>query len=237
MNKEISTPTMTKRRNLGVVFAGVVIFLLSVVSIMLLVQVGQVDTDVREQYLARNYKALKSRELETKFTSMGELAGPALSQLKDLDMPDYHKVQQTYQSVDLFDRVFSQQELCLAQAVYFEARGEPLIGQVAIVEVVLNRMANPRYPNKACEVVFQNKHLKNRCQFSFACDGKSDRPKDLYAWEKSLKVVALVLDGERSGVAKNATHYHASYVSPFWREHFNKVGEIGRHIFYQDTSI
>jgi spore germination cell wall hydrolase CwlJ-like protein len=127
--------------------------------------------------------------------------------------------------------------MCIAQAVYFEARSEPLVGQVAIAEVILNRIVDARYPNTACEVVFQNQQRHNRCQFSFACDGLSDRPRNAGAWEKALKVVALVMNGERSGVAKRATHYHAAYVSPRWSAHLSKLGQVGSHIFYREETI
>ncbi len=209
------------------------ILVLMIVSFALLFQIGTGDTDFARKYVTAKYRVTSQVELEQKLAHMEHNKAKGMAYLKNLDMPDYSKVEATLQNVDLFDRVFSREELCLTQAVYFEARGEPLIGQVAIAEVVLNRVVNSRYPDDACEVVFQNQHLPNRCQFSFACDGKSDRPSDPRAWERSLKIVALVMAGERSGVAKRATHYHASYVSPYWRLRLNKVGEVGRHIFYK----
>lgn len=217
----------------GIVSGFLTILILMTVSLALLFQIGSEDNGFARKYATAKYRAASQAELEQKIAHMGHNKAKGMAFLKNLDMPDYSKVEATLQNVDLFDRVFSREELCLTQAVYFEARGEPLVGQVAIAEVVLNRVVNSRYPNDACEVVFQNQHLPNRCQFSFACDGKSDRPSDPRAWERSLKIVALVMAGERSGVAKRATHYHASYVSPYWRLQLNKVGEIGRHIFYK----
>ncbi len=99
----------------------------------------------------------------------------------------------------------------------------------------LGRLAS--VPSDACQVVFQNERRRHRCQFSFACDGKPDRPQDVAAWETALKVVALVSSGKLTTLANTATHYHASYVKPRWRNSFNKLGTIGRHIFYTDRSV
>lgn len=221
----------------GIITGFFMIMVLTGVSFALLFQLGDYDSDLQLKYVTAKYKVITAVELEKKMIALGSNRAKGMASLKNLDMPDFSKVKSTLESVDLFDRVFSREEMCLTQAVYFEARGEPLIGQVAIAEVVLNRVVNPRYPNDACEVVFQNQHKPNRCQFSFACDGKTDRPTDPQAWERALKIVSLVMSGERSGVAKRATHYHASYVSPYWRLHFDKVGEVGRHIFYREDAI
>ncbi|MEH6495384.1 MAG: cell wall hydrolase [Pseudomonas marincola] len=207
------------------------------ISFSLLFNIGTSDDELRSTYLKSKYNISTPQELETKVASLGRASRRGMKELKNLDMPMSGPTEATIAGVDLFERVFSRQELCLAQAVYFEARGEPLIGQVAIAEVILNRVATKRYPNTVCGVVFQNQHMSNRCQFSFACDGKPDRPNDIGSWEKSLKIVALVMAGERSGVAKKATHYHASYVSPRWRLSLDRVGEIGRHIFYRSDII
>lgn len=222
---------------LGLAIGALAVFITAGVSMGLLFQMGAGNESFQKKYFVAKYKTTSQSELSEKIAAMGTIQGKGLAALTNLDMPDLTKVETTLANVDLFAKVFSKQELCLTQAVYFEARGEPLIGQVAIAEVVLNRVFDAKYPNDACEVVFQNQHKKNRCQFSFACDGKPDRPKDLASWERALKIVALVMAGERSGVARKATHYHASYVSPYWRSHLRKVGEIGRHIFYKVNTI
>lgn len=237
MDKKVTVDPNAGSLRFGVISAFFMILVLTGVSFGLLFQLGGSDDEMMRNYMTAQYKVPSQSELEQKLKALGQHRARGMATLKNLDMPDLGKVQSTMQKVDLFDHVFSREELCLTQAVYFEARGEPLIGQVAIAEVVLNRVVNRRYPNDACGVIFQNQHLPNRCQFSFACDGKSDRPTDPRAWERALKIVALVMAGERSGVAKKATHYHASYVSPYWRLHFDKVGEVGRHIFYRDGVI
>ncbi|MBL4667060.1 MAG: cell wall hydrolase [Sneathiella sp.] len=235
MIKQLWPFSMSYRSGLWMGAAAIVMSM--TVSFTLLFSIGTRDDLVRTSYLKSKYNISSPQELETKLASLGRASIRGMNELKNLDMPTSGPTEATIKNVDLFERVFSGQELCLAQAVYFEARGEPLIGQVAIAEVVLNRVATKRYPNTVCDVVFQNQHMSNRCQFSFACDGKSDRPRNIRSWERSLKIVALVMAGERSGVAKKATHYHASYVSPRWRLSLDKVGEIGRHIFYRSDVI
>ncbi len=125
---------------------------------------------------------------------------------------------------------------CLATAIYFEARGEPERGQVAVAQVVLNRLKNPAYPNTICAVVYQNKNIRNGCQFSFACDGRPDRITDRSAWTASQTLASKILNDDRTMFLPDvgaATHYHANYVRPRWARAMKKVDKIGRHIFYK----
>lgn len=126
---------------------------------------------------------------------------------------------------------------CLAQAVYFEARSEPLTGQLAVAQVVLNRMDSPAYPDTVCGVVFQNERWRHRCQFSFACDGKSDRPRNLAAWQTAQQIAQLAYDGDWPDVTGGSTHYHADYVQPDWRLAMEKTVRHGRHLFYRDNKV
>ena len=128
----------------------------------------------------------------------------------------------------------SDQTNCLALAVYFEARGEPRSGRVAVAQVILNRAKSGDYPKTICGVVFQNQHRRNACQFSFACDGAADIPKEKAAWRQAQEVATEVIQGTGliKAVAK-ATHYHASYVSPGWASRLTRVSSIGSHIFYR----
>jgi hypothetical protein len=123
---------------------------------------------------------------------------------------------------------------CLAQAVYFEARGEPEAGQAAVAQVVLNRMTSGLYPASICGVVFQNRSHYKACQFSFACEGRSLRIRDAESWAQAERIADDALQG-RSWLADvgNATHYHANYVRPHWARALKKVDVIGRHIFYR----
>lgn len=123
---------------------------------------------------------------------------------------------------------------CLATAVYFEARGEPDRGQVAVAQVVLNRVNHPIYPDTICDVVFQNQHRRNACQFSFACDGIPERVTEDNAWDKAREIARQVVKGTAydEDVA-NATHYHATYVHPRWAPRMKRMTSIGLHRFYR----
>ncbi len=132
-------------------------------------------------------------------------------------------------------RVFSDREQsCLARGIYFEARGEPVRGQAAVAQVILNRVRNPTYPNTICGVVYQNKNWRNRCQFSFACDRIRDNVKDKRLWSIAKHVAGETTAG-RIWLPQvgSSTHYHATYVRPGWARRMKKVGRIGLHIFYR----
>ncbi len=132
--------------------------------------------------------------------------------------------------------VRSESELkCLATAIYFEARGEPEEGQIAVAQVVLNRVKNPTYPNTVCGVVYQNQSKRNRCQFSFACDGRADRITDKGAWATAQALAKKSVEEQSTTFLDevgSATHYHATYVRPRWAGRMTKTDKIGRHIFY-----
>lgn len=122
---------------------------------------------------------------------------------------------------------------CLALNIYFEARSEPLDGKIAVGHVVLNRAANKRFPNKICDVVKQGgADRRNRCQFSWWCDGRSDRPRNLQAWKESQVLARLVFWGYSEDPTGGALWYHADYVKPYWRKAFDRGPMIGRHQFY-----
>ena len=123
---------------------------------------------------------------------------------------------------------------CLATAIYFEARGESYRGQVAVAQVVLNRVKDHRYPNTICGVVFQNQHKRNACQFSFACDGISDVVSEKQPWAQAEEIAQKVTSGELYLTeVGQATHYHATYVRPAWAPRMNKLTQIGLHVFYE----
>jgi spore germination cell wall hydrolase CwlJ-like protein len=131
--------------------------------------------------------------------------------------------------------VFSAKEqTCLANAIYFEARSESLRGQAAVAQVVLNRVRNPTYPDTICGVVYQNQNLKNRCQFSFACDGKKDRIASPASYKTAQDIAMAVTAGKifLPEVA-SSTHYYAQYVKPRWARSMEKMKKIGLHIFYR----
>ena len=129
--------------------------------------------------------------------------------------------------------------ICLALNIYFEARGEPdVFAMAAPAHVVLNRVKDNRYPNDICAVVKQSKTyrgnpIRNQCQFSWYCDGRSDRPLDRNAFEFSVFIASLVLTGRSEDVTHGATHYHADYVNPQWAIVKTLTAKIGSHLFYR----
>ena len=149
------------------------------------------------------------------------------------------------------------QAMCLADNVYFEARNQGTAGWSAVISVTLNRVKDKRFPNTICEVVKQgptreswktrgkrvaeNKRkyfpIKNRCQFSWYCDGKADKihkkDKRIYKEIYNLAYVSLIKGITILDITDGATHYHADYVFPAWRKSKTKTVEIGDHIFYK----
>ena len=131
--------------------------------------------------------------------------------------------------------------MCLAMNVYHEARNQSFIGQVAVAQVVMNRVYDERYPDTVCEVVTQGQTyswkpdvpIKNRCHFSWYCDGKSDKPRDAKAWEQAKLVASGTLFGHLDDFVEGATHYHATYVMPEWAETKQYVVRIDDHVFYR----
>ncbi len=131
---------------------------------------------------------------------------------------------------------FQKARHCLAQAMYFEARSEPKAGWQAVGDVVINRVRDRRYPDSICEVVFQGEFRRHRCQFSFACDGRSDLAYNEKFWNASYDLAGeLLIKGSNSEIAGLATHYHADYVAPKWAAQMQALTKIGRHIFYIET--
>ena len=132
--------------------------------------------------------------------------------------------------------------MCLALNTYHEAKNQSMIGQVATAQVVMNRVADSRYPNTVCEVVKQGPKYKgsdvpvrHKCQFSWFCDGKSDEPKrDSKEWRMAQEYARIVLSGRIVlDVTEGATHYHATYVKPSWAKTKTRTTRIEKHIFYR----
>ena len=130
---------------------------------------------------------------------------------------------------------------CLVEALYHEARSESFIGMISVANVVLTRKESSNFPNTICKVVHQGKYwkgnpIKDKCQFSYWCDGKPERFIDIEGLIKSLNVAEMSLNGIQSKQTVGATHYHASYVTPSWASdpNFKSLGQIGTHVFYID---
>ena len=127
---------------------------------------------------------------------------------------------------------------CLALNMYHEARGQGSAGELAVTAVVLNRVNDSRYPNTICEVVKQGPiqfPIKHKCQFSWYCDGKSDKPYDEKTYDKMWNLADVLLSNELPflDITDGATHYHADYVKPSWAKTKTKTVEIQDHIFYR----
>lgn len=120
---------------------------------------------------------------------------------------------------------------CLTEAIYFEARGESLEGQIAVAEVILNRVDSPLYPRSVCKVVRQRGG--GGCQFSYVCDGRADRMRDKVSADRAGRVARAMLDGAPRVLTDGATHFHTRGVRPSWAKRFPKTAAIGAHLFYR----
>jgi|TARA_R110000751_G_scaffold26786_1_gene71307 spore germination cell wall hydrolase CwlJ-like protein len=130
------------------------------------------------------------------------------------------------------------QTRCVAEAVYFEARNQNILGQIAVAMVIRNRMKHPRWPSSACAVVKEGRYWKgnpvrHKCQFSYWCDGKSEKPLESKAWQKSLYIAEEVIQ-DRISIESlvEATHYHTLKVKPSWSTKYRLCAVIGDHKFY-----
>ncbi len=123
--------------------------------------------------------------------------------------------------------------LCMTQAVYYEAALEPLQGQQAVAQTVLNRMRHPDFPKSVCGVVYEGSQLPIGCQFSFTCDGSLARAPIEPYWSRAKEVAEASLDGFVARDIGPATHYHADYVFPRWGPQMVKIVQLGQHIFYR----
>ncbi|MFN0025344.1 MAG: cell wall hydrolase [Parvularculaceae bacterium] len=151
--------------------------------------------------------------------------GNAVANLVDFD----------FSSIDVA-RLEGEETTCLAEAIYYEARSESRVGQLAVADVVLNRVASTVYPDTICEVVYQGSKRRTGCQFSFTCDGSMKARRNQRQWRNAELLAGAVLAGMRAPVSRNATHYHADYVSPPWAQTLSPTAVIGTHKFYRFQS-
>lgn len=132
---------------------------------------------------------------------------------------------------------------CMALNIYHEARNESTVGQVAVAQVVMNRVDDDRFPDDPCEVIYQGRHYKapsgklipirDKCHFSWYCDGLPDEPRNKKAYAVAYENAKTVLEGHYYGLLDGATHYHADYVTPRWSYHHTRIVKIDAHIFYR----
>ena len=151
----------------------------------------------------------------------------------------------TYRTYESVMENRKKQLTCLATNIYFEARNEPFAGQFAVALVTLNRVNDTAFPNTICDVVYQGIHTsdgfpkRDRCQFSWYCDGASDEVRNPKAYEVTLKTANLAMlqydkiKSEGLDYTEGARYYHTHEISPRWSTQYPKVGRIGDHIFYR----
>ncbi len=148
---------------------------------------------------------------------------------------DNQRAKTPAERLGLFDeKSRARSEKCLAEAVYFEARGEAVRGQIAVAQVVLNRAFSGKYPQTVCGVVYQNKHRHLACQFTFACDNNKDVIREPDMWERARKIAKAMLDGQLwLPEVDKSTHYHAYWVRPSWVSEMKRMYKTGVHTFYR----
>ena len=170
-----------------------------------------------------------------------------------MNNPDYGKISLWIAAVVVavlsIPHVFASEEeetydrYCMAQNIYFEAANQSFAGKLAVAHVVINRMEDLQFPNTVCSVIYQAKTytnwkgnevpIRNQCQFSWYCDGKSDEPVDSKTWIKSLYIADLALTGEYKDITEGSLWYHADYILPYWADQLEYVTQIDDHIFYK----
>lgn len=180
------------------------------------------------------------------FVSLGEFMPEALA--KQLTITNT-----TNLNVDILNKEEDPNLYCLAQNIYHESRGESMWGQVAVGLVVMNRVESKRYPNNVCDVIHEGPlreswktrltedpddavfyPVKNKCQFSWYCDGKADTIYKDLAWRKAQEIAyRIAVLNQFEGLAEGATHYHATYVTPYWQSKLYLVGRVDTHLFYR----
>lgn len=131
-----------------------------------------------------------------------------------------------------FSEASNREAKCLAEAVYYEARGETRKGQVAVAQVVANRVHSKHFPDTICDVVYQGSERTTGCQFSFTCDGSMDREPVGKPWERAQLVASYVMTQSPRSLVGRSTHYHTKAVSPVWARTLKRQKVVGAHIFY-----
>ena len=186
-----------------------------------IIVVPGIDPDMKMPAAVPNQSSAPSAGGES-VASKGEVTG------------EYQRPRTPAERLGLDAKTRAKSEKCLTDAIYFEARGEAVRGQIAVAQVVLNRAFSGYYPSTVCGVVYQNSHRHLSCQFTFACDGIRDVVKEPDMWERAKKIARESLDGRLwlPEVGKS-THYHAYWVRPSWVNEMKKMYKYGVHTFYR----
>lgn len=218
---------------LALVLCALTILVLNLASARALEQ----DETLQWQRLAGNYLALSdvderrdapralriaSIRLEADDEAGAVLTARPLDDLRTFDSSHFSTAANLTTEVD-----------CLAQAIYYEARSENFVGQLAVAQVVMNRVRHPAYPSTICGVVFEGSERMTGCQFTFTCDGSIGRTPRGRAWRRSQLVAQHAFMGFARDVTRRATHYHTVAVDPYWNDNLVRTRRIGTHIFYR----
>ena len=138
---------------------------------------------------------------------------------------------------ETFTEINSKHIECMAKAIYFESRNEPLAGQLAVGLVVKNRSMSDIFPKDICSVVYEGVHdargipIANQCQFSWYCDGLQKKKLDMVHWERALSLAKVILMGKIFDFTEGALFFHSISINPRWN--LKRIGSIGNHIFYK----
>jgi hypothetical protein len=180
------------------------------------------DPDIKRSALVPVEPALPPNDAGQTVAPKGEVTGPN------------QRPKTPAERLGLTGKPRAKAEKCLAEAVYFESRGEVKRGQIAVAQVVMNRVFSGFYPNDVCGVVYQNAHRKLACQFTFACDNVKDVVNEPDMWEQAKEIARDTLDGKLwLPDIGYSTHYHAYWVHPWWARTMRKLSKIGVHTFYR----
>jgi len=188
-----------------------------------------------------------NRELETKkvdsFTLLKDFVESDLFLISSLDQnilknlsgfARYNREKFSFDALDKLPQPKTSSEMkCLAEAIYFEARGESIEGQYAVGEVIINRVLSDEFPNSVCGVISEGANRLNACQFSYNCDGKLETINEKKIYGRILKLSKILLEPSARFLTGGATFYHSKFVSPSWSKKFLKTNEIGNHVFYK----
>ena len=186
-------------------------------------------------------------ELETKeidsFTLLKDFIASDLFLISSFDQnslknlsgfASYDKEKFSFDALDKLPQPKPSSEMkCLAEAIYFEARGETIEGQYAVGEVIINRVLSNEFPSSVCGVISEGANRLNACQFSYNCDGKLETINEKKIYGRILKLSKILLEPSARFLTGGATFYHSKFVSPSWSKKFLKTNEIGNHVFYK----
>lgn len=217
--------------------------------VVLLVCAGAVSTAVPGSASEADIKAIMKQERASLMSLSGDRVSSLVSPKKQ-DKPTKQslaratknkksrgKIEYSRSWVDAQPKADGGSEwACLAEALYFEARGESVKGQFAVAEVILNRVKSGRFPSSICGVINQGTGKRFQCQFTYTCDGRKEVIAEPAAYDRVAKVARLAMDGvQDAALTDGATHYHTTSVRPRWSRVYKQTAKIGVHVFYRDN--